>query len=56
MPTPIKDRVNPLEQLTPELGGKLVKAVADDMVRARRATEVKKAKAAKKKPAKAEKG
>jgi hypothetical protein len=48
MNAPIKPRENPLDKLTPELGGKLVKAVADDMVRARRATEEKKAKKAKK--------
>jgi hypothetical protein len=46
--TGIKDRKNPLEDLTPELGGKIVKLVADDMQRAKRASEAKRAKKAEK--------
>jgi hypothetical protein len=44
----IKDRKNPLESLTPEFGGKVVKLVIDDMERARLAAE-ERAKRAKKK-------
>lgn len=51
MSTTITDRKNPLEHINPELGGKVVKLIADDMARARRASEEKaeKAKKAKKK-------
>jgi hypothetical protein len=41
--TGIVDRKNPIEELNPELGGKVVKLVADDMQRAKRASEEKKA-------------
>lgn len=44
----IKEPKNPMDQLNPELGGKIVKLVANDMERARRAAE-EKAKKAKKK-------
>jgi hypothetical protein len=46
-PNSLKSNPLILDKLNPELGGKLVKAVADDMQRAKKAAE-KKAKGAKK--------